>query len=51
MARRRFSWPWVLPLFLWTCGNGWSFGDPRLIVPLLLIGGTPFVLALRSTPE
>ena len=51
MARRTFSWPWVLPLLLWTCGNGWSFGDPKLIVPLLLICATPFVLALRSTAE
>lgn len=49
MARRTFSWPWALPLLLWTCGNGWSFGDPKLIVPLLVICATPFVLAWRST--
>jgi hypothetical protein len=49
MARRTFSWPWALPFLLWTCGNGWSFGDPKLIVPLLLICATPFVLAVRRS--
>jgi hypothetical protein len=51
LARRSFSWPWVLPLALWLCGNGWSDGDARLIVSLLLICMTPFVLALRSPAE
>lgn len=49
-ARRSFSWPWALPLLLWLCGNGWSHGDPRLIVSLLAVCATPFVLALRRSP-
>ena len=47
-TRKTFSWPWMLPLLLWLCGNGWSDGDPRLIVALLAICTTPFVAALQK---
>ncbi len=47
LARRTFSWPWVLPIAIWLCGNGWSRGDARLIVAQLAICTVPFALALR----
>jgi hypothetical protein len=48
LLRRRFSWPWALPLLFWIRPNGWSFGEASRIVPFLLVAAIPVVLALRS---
>ena len=48
--RRTFSPLWLLPLLIWLDGHAWSYGDPLRILPFLILGAVPFVLALRETP-
>jgi hypothetical protein len=48
LLRRRMSLVWFLPLLMWFDGNGWSDGEPRRIVPFLVLCAVPFLLVLRA---
>jgi hypothetical protein len=50
LLRRTFSALWLLPLLMWFDGDGWSFAEPRRIVPFLILCAVPFVVALRQRP-
>jgi hypothetical protein len=49
LFRRALSLVWFLPLLIWFDGNGWSNGEPRRIVPFLVLCAIPFFLILRGS--
>jgi hypothetical protein len=51
LVRRTFSALWLMPLLMWLDGDAWSYGDPKRIVPFLILCAVPFALELRRSPE